>query len=57
MRTVLQCGITMKGYENLEYHCRVRFLHSLCYTQEDFTHMALGTWVKVVEGKAVALDR
>lgn len=30
---------------------------SLCYTQEDFSHMALGTCVKVVEGKLTGLDR
>ena len=30
---------------------------SLCYTQDDFTHMALETWIKVVEGKVMALDR
>lgn len=30
---------------------------SLCYTQDDFTHMALETWIKVVEGKVIALDR
>ncbi|KAL9958773.1 hypothetical protein ACROYT_G035833 [Oculina patagonica] len=30
---------------------------SQCYTQEDLAHMALGTWVKIVEGKLIALDR
>lgn len=30
---------------------------SLCYTQEDFSHMALGTCVKVIEGKLTGLDR
>ncbi|CAH3017155.1 unnamed protein product [Porites evermanni] len=37
---------------------RSKFLpSSLCYTQEDFVHMALSTWVKIVEGKVIALDR
>lgn len=30
---------------------------SLCYSSDDFAHMALGTCVKVIEGKAIALDR
>ena len=30
---------------------------SQCYTQEDLVHMALETWVKIVEGKLIALDR
>ena len=30
---------------------------SLCYSQDDFVHMSLSTWVRIVEGKVVALDR
>ena len=41
----------------LKIHISVYFYHSLCYTQEDFVHMALSTWVKIVEGKVIALDR
>ena len=33
------------------------FDYSQCYTQEDLVHMALETWVKIVEGKLIALDR
>ena len=36
---------------SLYFHC------SQCYTQEDLVHMALETWVKIVEGKLIALDR
>ena len=41
----------INGNSSLYFDC------SQCYIQEDLVHMALETWVKIVEGKLIALDR
>ena len=47
--TIFRIGRSVNGL--LYFDC------SQCYTQEDLVHMALETWVKIVEGKLIALDR